>query len=177
MSYKMHFSGHKLYGVVLGKTSTWVKLLIGSEVPCVFCFEICTQEGRGEKGGRANFKTKYTAPFRREITSPCTWVRHKRKRWNCRWRQGRRTLSPILLRLAIWKLDREGKKTTKTKTPFPFPAVERIRKFGKGSDIQASVATATLNCLWVSPYKYTRSCPFKFFFRFIECKFGRKQGR
>ena len=43
---------------------TGVKLFIGSKVPWLFCFEICTPEGRGgEKGGSANFETKHTEPF------------------------------------------------------------------------------------------------------------------
>ena len=44
-----------------GKCSTGVELILGSKVQCLFCFEICTTEGReGEKGGSANFKTKHT---------------------------------------------------------------------------------------------------------------------
>ena len=36
----------------------------------MFCFEICTPEGRGgEKGGNANFKTKHTEPWTQEIPS------------------------------------------------------------------------------------------------------------
>ena len=36
----------------------------------MFCFEICTSEGRGgEKGGNANLKTKHTEPFTQEIPS------------------------------------------------------------------------------------------------------------
>ena len=36
----------------------------------MFCFEICTSVGRGgEKGGSANFKTKHTETFTREIPS------------------------------------------------------------------------------------------------------------
>ena len=35
-----------------------VKLIIGSNVRCLFCFAICTPEQRGgEKGGNANFET------------------------------------------------------------------------------------------------------------------------
>ena len=50
---------------------TGVKLFIGSKDQCMFCFEICTPEGRGgEKGGRANFKIKqYTDPLTQEIPS------------------------------------------------------------------------------------------------------------
>ena len=47
-----------------------VKLYFGSMVPCKFCFEICSPEGRGgEKGGRENFKTKHTEPLTQEILS------------------------------------------------------------------------------------------------------------
>ena len=43
---------------------------IGSKVMCVFCFVICTPEGRGgEQGGRTNFKTKHTKPLTQEIPS------------------------------------------------------------------------------------------------------------
>ena len=36
----------------------------------MFCFEICTPDGvEGEKGGSANFKTKYTEPLSQEIPS------------------------------------------------------------------------------------------------------------
>ena len=49
---------------------TRVELFIGSKVPCVLYFEICTPEERGgEKGGSANFKTKHTEPLTQEI--PC----------------------------------------------------------------------------------------------------------
>ena len=51
-------------------TVTGVKLIIGSKVPCLFCFEICTPVGRGkEKGGSANFKTKHTEPLTQEMPS------------------------------------------------------------------------------------------------------------
>ena len=47
-----------------------VKLPIGSKVLWVFCFEICTAEGReGEKGGNANFTTKHKEPLAKEIPS------------------------------------------------------------------------------------------------------------
>ena len=50
--------------------TTGVKLFLGSKVLCMFCFEICTPEGRGgEKGGSTNFKTKHTEPFTQEIPS------------------------------------------------------------------------------------------------------------
>ena len=43
---------------------------IGSMVQCMFSYGICSQEERGgEKGGRANFKTKHTEPFTQEIPS------------------------------------------------------------------------------------------------------------
>ena len=32
-----------------GEQCTGVKIFIGSKVLCVFCFKICTPEGRGEK--------------------------------------------------------------------------------------------------------------------------------
>ena len=36
----------------------------------MFCFEICTPEGRGgERGGNANFKSKHTEPLVQEIPS------------------------------------------------------------------------------------------------------------
>ena len=36
----------------------------------MFCFEICTPEGRGgDKGGSANFKTKHTEPLTQEMPS------------------------------------------------------------------------------------------------------------
>ena len=45
-----------------------VKLFIGSKVQCVFCFEICTPEGRrGGRGGSANFIRKHTEPLTQEI--------------------------------------------------------------------------------------------------------------
>ena len=45
-------------------------LFIGSKVPCLFCFEIFTPEGKGgEKGGSANFKTKHTECLTQEIPS------------------------------------------------------------------------------------------------------------
>ena len=48
--------------------STGVKLLIGTKVLCMICFEICTLEGGGiEKGGNANFKTNHTEPLTQEI--------------------------------------------------------------------------------------------------------------
>ena len=47
-----------------------MKLLIGSKVPCLFCFEIGTSEGKGgEKEGNPNFKTKHTEPLTQEIFS------------------------------------------------------------------------------------------------------------
>ena len=39
--------------------NTGVMLFIGLKVLCMFCFEICTKERGGEKGGSANFKTKH----------------------------------------------------------------------------------------------------------------------
>ena len=46
-----------------------VQLFIGPEVQCVFCFEICTPQGRGgENGGRANLRIKLTEPLSQEIT-------------------------------------------------------------------------------------------------------------
>ena len=43
---------------------TPVKNILVWKVLCLFCFEICTPEGRGgEEGGIANFKSKHTEPF------------------------------------------------------------------------------------------------------------------
>ena len=54
----------RAFQIVLWKSSARVKVFIGSKVHCLFCFEICTTEGRvGEKGGSANFKTKHTEPL------------------------------------------------------------------------------------------------------------------
>ena len=48
---------------------TGVELILGSKVPCLFCFEIYTPEGRGgEKGGNVNFKTRHIEPLTQEIT-------------------------------------------------------------------------------------------------------------
>ena len=45
-------------GVYVYSLDTGVKLFIGSKVPCVFCFEICTTEGRGGKGRECIFQNK-----------------------------------------------------------------------------------------------------------------------
>ena len=44
--------GHVMYDV------TWMNIILGSKVECLFCFETWTTEGRGgEKGGSANLRT------------------------------------------------------------------------------------------------------------------------
>ena len=49
---------------------TPVKYILVWKVLCLFCFEICTTEGRGgEKGGSANFKTKHTEHLTQGLTS------------------------------------------------------------------------------------------------------------
>ena len=49
----------------------------------LFCFEICTPEGRGgEKGGSANFETKHTEPFIPEYFISVYFRMKDRVRWN-----------------------------------------------------------------------------------------------
>ena len=50
-------------------TCTGGKLFIGSKVPCMFCLDIYTPEGRGENT-EGNFKKKHTESLTQEITWP-----------------------------------------------------------------------------------------------------------
>ena len=53
-----------LHSLYKGEVIYWVK---GSVVQCMFCFEICTPEGRGKEGGDSNLQIKHTEPFTQEI--------------------------------------------------------------------------------------------------------------
>ena len=67
--------GHHVVGLDLGELEwrtdvgqseelyTGVELILGSKVLCLFCFEICTAEGRGGEKGGSDFKTKHAEPF------------------------------------------------------------------------------------------------------------------
>ena len=47
--------------IIVSVDNTGIKSFIASEAQCMFCFEICTPEGKGgENGGSANLKTKHT---------------------------------------------------------------------------------------------------------------------
>ena len=68
---------------------TGVKLIIGSKVPCMFCFEICTTVGRGgmqisKQSARNLWPKKWLHPCSRRCRGCCTRSRCRR-RWSwCR---------------------------------------------------------------------------------------------
>ena len=71
LSFVLRFCGKKIIirnilqkGHISLQQDVYSGQVIWSKVLCLFCFEICTPEGRGgEKGGSSNFKTKTTEPL------------------------------------------------------------------------------------------------------------------
>ena len=70
---------------VLCSATAKLKSFIGSKDQCVFCFEICTPEGRGgEKRESAKFKMNHTEPLTQEIPSALYYTPEGRKGKECK---------------------------------------------------------------------------------------------